>query len=342
MQFRAAVLTTLAITLLACAASITRAQGHTIRGKVRNSSGVNMSQITISLESGNGGLINQTVTNNEGDFFFGGLGDTSYVITISAPDYNPTSERVEFVRNIAASDPGETRTVEIALTPKVGARVAPARVVFAQNVPQAAREAFEQGAKLSKGGHSKEAVTSLEQAIELFPDYFEAHFLFASELVKQGKLGEAIKQLNEAQRINPKDDRVWHVFGMVLTLQRKYAVAARVFAEAAQLNPLDPQHPLMRATVLLDHASTIDPAKSKAAAEDQDQTLRLAEESLKRASALSNGKLPAACLQMARLYEKRGEPTLAADQLEEYLSMDPDAKDTVGIRAAIKKLRGQR
>jgi hypothetical protein len=45
---------------------------------------------------------------------------------------------------------------------------------------------------------------------------------------------------------------------------------------------------------------------------------------------------------MARVYEKRGEPIRAADQLEEYLSMNPGAKDTSGIRAAIRKLRGQR
>jgi Tfp pilus assembly protein PilF len=323
-------------------ASLAHAQGHMIRGKVRNASGVNMARITVSLETGNGALINQTVTNNEGDFFFGGLGETSYAIAVASPDYNPALERVEFVRSVSANEAGETRTIEITLTPKPGVRIAPSGVIFAQHVPKAALEAFEKSVKLSKGGHSNEAVTALEQAIELFPDYFDAHFTLASELVKQGKLDEAIKQLNEAQRINPKDDRVWHVFGMVLAMQRKYAIAARVFAEAAQLNPLDPQHPLMRATVLLDHASTINPATSKAATEEQVQTLRLAEESLKRASSLGNGKLPAACLQMARLYEKRGEPTRAAEQLEEYLGLHPEVKDSAAIRAAIKRLRGQR
>jgi tetratricopeptide (TPR) repeat protein len=296
----------------------------------------------VSLESGNGALINQTVTNNEGDFFFGGLGETSYAVTVTAPDYAPVIERVEFVRNASADEAGETRTIEMTLTPKSGVRIAPATVIFAQDVPQAALASFEKGARLSKGGQSNEAITSLEQALELFPDYFDAHFVLASELVKQGKLDAAIKQLNEAQRINPKDDRVWHVFGMVLAMQHKYAIAARVFAEAAQLNPLDPQHPLMRATVLLDHASTINPATSKAATDEQNQSLRLAEESLKRASSLGNGKMPAAYLQMARLYEKRGEPTRAAEQLEEYLGLHPDVKDTGAIRAAIKKLRSQR
>ncbi|HEY0100576.1 MAG TPA: carboxypeptidase-like regulatory domain-containing protein, partial [Pyrinomonadaceae bacterium] len=95
----------------AAATSAHAPQGHTIRGKVRSSAGFNVPRVTVNLESGGGALIDQTVTNNEGDFFFGGLDNTSYQITVSAPDYNPASERVEFVRNVGASEPGETRTV---------------------------------------------------------------------------------------------------------------------------------------------------------------------------------------------------------------------------------------
>src|SRR6266545_5327205 len=152
MKFRALVLTSFVIAVLACTASIARAQGHTIRGKVRNSSGVNMSQVTISLESGNGGLINQTVTNNEGDFFFAGLGDTSYMITISAPDYSPVSERVEFVRQVNANDPGEIRTIEIILVPTDRPRAPRPSVKFVQNIPKAALDAFEQAKKFAADG----------------------------------------------------------------------------------------------------------------------------------------------------------------------------------------------
>lgn len=337
MKFRATVLTTLAIALLACAAPTARAQGHTIRGKVRNSSGVNMPQITISLESGNGGLINQTVTNNEGDFFFGGLGDTSYIITISAPDCDPISERVEFVRNIAPSDPGETRTVEITLVKK-SFRAPRAGFTFVQNVPKPALDAFEQAMKLLGSGRAPEAQAALESAIKIFPDYFDARFVLASELAKQGKLDDAIKQLNEAQRINPKDDRVWYAFGRALVQQGKYAVAARVFAEAANLNPLEAQYPLMQGTALIDQGSAID-AKTQQATDARAYFFAEAEKALMRAYEGSDKKLSAVHLQLARLYEKRGDRARAADELERYLKKSPNEKNSASIRDAIKTLR---
>jgi len=342
MKLRATVLTTLAITLLACAASIARAQGHTIRGKVRNSSGVNMPQITISLESSNGGLINQTVTNNEGDFFFGGLGDTSYVITISAPDYDPISERVEFVRNIAPSDPGEMRTVEITLVEK-SFRSPRAGLTFVQNVPKAAQTSYESALKLSKQGSKKEdAIAALQEAIRIFPDYFNAHFALGSELMKAGKHGEAIAQLDEARRINPRDDRTYELFGLVLMQQKKYAVAAAVFAEASRLNALNPQYPLMRGIALIEHASSISPSASKSLAAERSNALSDAEKNLARAYELSNRRLGIVHLHLARVYEKEGDRSRAAGELEKYLKENPNAENAGAIRDGIKKLRSQK
>lgn len=339
MKIRVTILTAIALTVLASAAPVVRAQGHIIRGKVRNSSGVNLPQITISLESGNGGLINQTVTNNEGDFSFGGLSDTSYIITVSAPDYNPISERVEFVRHIAPQDPGETRTVEITLIQK-NSRLPRAGLIFVQNVPKSARDAFEQAMRLLDSGRTQEAQTALESAITIFPDYCDAHFVLASELAKQGKLDDAIKHLNEAQRVNPKDDRIWYAFGKALMQQRKYAVAARVFAEAANLNPLEPQYPLMQGTALIDQASAID-ATRREATDARAYFFAEAEKALLRAYERSDKKLAAVHLQLARLYEKRGDRVRAADELEQFLRQSPDAKNADAIREAIKTLRSR-
>jgi tetratricopeptide (TPR) repeat protein len=339
MKIRATALTTLVIALLAYAAPSARAQGHTIRGKVRSSSGVNLPQITISLESGNGGLINQTVTNNEGDFSFGGLGESSYILTVSAPEYNPVSERVEFVRHISSQDPGETRTVEISLVRKTS-RSPRAGLLFVQNVPKPARDAFEQATKLIENGRAQEAQTALESAIRTFPDYCDAHFVLAGELAKQGKLDEAIKHLNEAQRVNPKDDRIWYAFGKALMQQHKYSVAARVFAEAANLNPLEPQYPLMQGTALIDQADEID-ATTREATDARAYFFTEAEKVLLKAYERSDKKLTAVHLQLARLYEKRGDRSRAAGELEEYLRKTPDARNADAIRDAIKKLRSR-
>jgi tetratricopeptide (TPR) repeat protein len=320
-------------------ASSAAAQGHTIRGKVRNSAGVNMPRVTVSLESGNGAMINQTVTNNEGDFAFTGLSDNSYVLTVSPPDYNPASERVDFVRSINSNDPGEMRTVEITLVGKAGAAYTRGTVRFVQNVPKEAGDNYVLGMTSLKEGRPKEGVEFLQKAISVFPDYFDARFALANELILEEKFTAAIAHLDEARRINPKDDRIFQAFGMIMMQQQKFAVAARIFAEASRLNPRELSYLVHQGTALIEQASRIDPIKSTVAADERNYAFSEAEKVLARAYDLSGKKLATVHLQLARLYEKRGDPGRAASELEQYLRQAPDDKKADQILAAIKKLR---
>ena len=322
---------------LLCAAEA-RAQGHTIRGKVRNAAGANVGRVTVTLEQ-NGAMINQTVANNEGDFFFSGLGDTSYTVVINAPDYMPASESVRFVKTTAPDQPGEMQTVEIILMAKGGVRPPRAGLNFVQNVPEAARQAFEAGIRHQQANRTAEAAAAYENAIKLFPDYFDARFVFANHLIAQNKLDAAIQHLDVARRVNERDDRVWHSFGIVLMRQGKYVVAARVFAEAARLNPSDAQYLLSQAGALIDHAATIDPKKSQAAANERGVALAEAEKALDAAARIGGGKLADVHRQRARLYERKGDRARAADELEQFLKKSPGIKNAPAIREAIKTLR---
>jgi tetratricopeptide (TPR) repeat protein len=325
------------IIVLSCSASLF-AQGNTIRGKVRNAAGLNVSRSTVTLER-NGAMVEQTVTNNEGDFNFSGLTETSYTVVVTAVDYNPASESVEFVRSAGADQPGELRTVEVTLTFKEPVRPPRAGINFLQNVPAPARAAFETGLKHSRENRRAEAIASYREAIKLFPDYFNANLTLAAELAKQGDLQGAISNLETARRVNPKDDRVYDLFARVMMQQRKYAVAARIYAEAARLAPSELQYLLAQGTALIEQASLIEPStKSTAALEERSFALIEAErillESLKR-----NEKLADSHLQLARVYEKRGEPARAATELEKYLRKTPNAKNAEQIKQAIKTLK---
>jgi Tfp pilus assembly protein FimV len=121
--------------------------------------------------------------------------------------------------------------------------------------------------------------------------------------------------------------------------QGKFAVAAAVFAEASRLSALDPQYPLMRGMALIEQASSINTSQSKQAENDRVATFNDAETSLKHAYELSGKKLAAAHLQLARVYEKRGQRDRAASELEQYLREAPDVTNADAIRQAIKKLR---
>jgi len=338
MKIRAIFIAALFVSFLVCVDNA-RAQGHVIRGKVRNAAGVTMARISVTLER-NGAMVDQTVTNNEGDFTFSGLTDTGYTVVVAATDYLPVSTSVEFVRATASEQPGETRTVEITLTAKVGVRPPRPGLSFVQDIPPPALAAFESGLKLAREKRDAEAIASYENALKIFPDYFNARFVLANELARQGKFAEAIKHLEEARRVNPKDDRVYDLFARMMMQQRKYAVAARIYAEAARLNAAEPQYQLSEATALVEQASTIDQTKSPTDAEQRLFALTEAEKILTQLSR-QDGKLADVHLQLARVYEKKGERARAAEELEQYLRKAPTAKNAEAVRQAIKSLKKQ-
>ena len=327
------------VIVLFCSAPLL-AQGHTIRGKVRNAAGVNVARSPVTLER-NGAMVEQTVTNNEGDFTFSGLTDTSYTILVNSVDYNPASESVEFIRFAASDQPGELRTVEITLTFKEPVRPPRAGINFVQNVPPPALAAFETGLKHSRENRPLEAIASYREAIKLFPTYFNANLNLASELAKQGKLEEAITSLEAARAVNPKDDRVYDLFARVMMQQRKYSVAARIYAEAARLNPSESQYLLAQATALIEQVAMLDSAvQPPAVADERSFALSEAEKILLQVIK-QNQKLADVHLQLARVYEKKGDRGKAATELERYLQKAPNAKNADKIKAAIKTLRGK-
>jgi tetratricopeptide (TPR) repeat protein len=324
------------------AASHARAQqGHSIRGKVRDASGNGVPRVIVELQAGTGATVGQTNTNNEGDFFFAGLVESSYTVVVRSPDHNPVSETVEFTRRVDENTPGELRTVEMTITPRAGLtpRPAPGRVAVAQAVPARAREAFDRGMKLAREGKAQEAELAVREAVGLFPDYFDARFWLANELIRTNRLDDAVQQLEVARRVSPKDGRIYLSFGQLLMLKRNFAVAAAVFAEAARLSPADPQGFMQRGTALVEYASRIDPSASTKAAAERRAALDDAEKSLTQAYRLSGKRLSAVHLQLARVYEKRGEPARAADELEQYLGENPSAANAPAIRGAVKTLR---
>ena len=212
-----------------------------------------------------------------------------------------------------------------------------AGINFVQDIPPQAKAAFETGLKLARENRIPEAIAAYQDAIKIFPTYFNAHLILASELAKQNKLQDAISSLDAARSVNPKDDRVYDLFARVMMQQRKFSVAARIYAEAARLNPAEPQYQISQAIALIEQAGLIDVGQ-KSADEDRRFALDEAERILLQALK-QNDRLADAHLQLARVYERKGQKKQAADQLELYLRKSPGAKNADQIKLAIKTLR---
>lgn len=319
-------------------------QERSIRGRVHNSAGVNAAWIIVRLLTSNSQPVTLAVTSNTGEFLFSNLKETSYLIVVAAPGYQAATEKINFAGRGSSVSANGVRTLEITLRPDSSvATAARSRPAFTQNVPKAARDAFERAIKLGKAGRKQVANTMLQEAIRIYPEYFDAHFALGNELMKAGRIADAILELEQASLINPSDDRVYQTFGVLLIKQGKYEVAAAVFAEAARLNPVEPLHPLMRAEALIDFASAIDTSVSEsavAAIEVRNDALNEAERNLNLVQDKSDKQLAAAVhFQLARVYQRRGERERAAAELDQYLLANPTVKNADEIRDVIRKLR---
>lgn len=316
------VVATTCVLLLASATSGQSGAGNTIIGKVRTQSGHPVADVLVELQTGTGALVTQTFTSNEGDFAFSGLEGASFVLTVNDPDHQPFAERVELTRS-GTGRPGEMVRIDIVLTPRGRAATPRGGTVFHQDVPESALNAYRRGLRLLAEHKSDDGIAALNEAVRIMPAYFDAHLALGLELFRLHRYDDAIRELEKARVANSTDSRLYHTFGLVLFEQKKYAIAARVFAEAARLNPANAEARLMRGAALIEIGS-----------------LNEAEASIKAADNISAHKLAIVHLHLARVYEKRGQRSLAADELEAYLRMQPRRPDNeLAIRAAIKKLR---
>ena len=305
--------------------------GNVLEGKVITPSGMQpTSPVRVKLTF-NGRAIHETFTDLSGRFSFPGLSRGTYQLTADGDGL--TFETTTVYADVSAFGPSaQSFTQDIQLRPILHKPNTQPGVVnaFSQNVPSAARNALEAGLKLTEQGKIQPAIENMRKAIEIFPDYFDAHLQLGNTFLKTDQLQEAIAELDKARLINPNDERAYQSFGLLLMRQRNYAVAVAVFAEAARLNPANPMNAVMRATALIHQAAGSE--------EDRSHLLSRAEIALTQALSLSENKLKPDSMTMALFYELKGEPERAAAELESYLKKTPP-KNPAPIQNEIKRLR---
>jgi tetratricopeptide (TPR) repeat protein len=323
----------LAIVLLS--ALTASAQNNMIRGKVRASNGTTVNNAIVELKVGGGGMISQTVTRNDGDFAFSNLTPGEYEVAVTLAGYEPTTQLVRFSLNDRMNF-WEVLNVEVTIRPKANANVSPPGTHFAQDVPKAAREAYEKGMAKLREGKSDEGVALLREATASFNDYFDAHFAMGRELFRVGRDNDALEELERARQINDRQNAVYYMFGLVMLKQKKFAIAEYGFREAARLDSNHPLTHFYRGVALIElSAQTSDVKQSATDLNDAEKELGMAWE-------MSEGRLNDVYFQRARIYERRGNKGAAARELESYLKAEPEAKNAAMIRAAIARLRGDK
>lgn|SRR5215213_733696 len=321
----------LALLLFLSSFSLAVAQSaNVLEGKVITPSGTQPNTPVRVKLTFNGRPIHETFTDLSGRFSFPGLARGRYQLL--AEGDGRTFETTTVSADVAAFGGPQTFTQDIQLQPIRHKPAAQPGVVnaFNQNVPPGAKQALDAGLKLAEEGKTEAAIENMRKAVQIFPEYFDAHLQLGNTFLKTDQLQEAITELDKARLINPNDERAYQSFGLLLMKQRNYAVAVSIFAEAARLNPENPMNAVMRATALIHQAASSE--------EDRSYRLSRAEIALSQASSLSENKLKPDSMTMALFYELKGEPERAAAELESYLKKTP-LKNPAPIQNEIKRLR---
>lgn len=200
-----------------------------------------------------------------------------------------------------------------------------AGAVFVQEVPEPARKEFERGAGLlQKPEQRKEGVETLKKAIEIFPAYFEALEMLGTEYVKQKEYEQAIPVLAKAIDVNK---RAYHSLNSLSVAQynlKQLPEAVDTMRRAITLNQKSVNANLWFG-MLLRESGKLDEAETY----------------LKEADKLSASKSADAHWQLALLFNQLKRYNQAANELELFLKVAPEARDTELIKKLIQRLRQQ-
>ena len=298
---------------------------NTISGHVSNDQHVPLANLRVELLNEVDTVISTVKTDGSGLFVFRKLSDGTFEVRVqtSGTNYASQTKRVDLARPTGFGV--ATEEVDFVLSPIKSnpGGVAKPGVIFVQEVPEAARKQYQKAIDLlDKSNRRQEAFAALKSAVEIFPQYFDALELLGTEQVKDQQYEAAIPVLTKALEVNSKAYASCFALGVAQYHMKQVPMAIESFRRALLLNEKSINANLWLGIAL----------RQTTRPED-------AEAYLKRADVLAESKLPDAHWQLALLFNQLKRYKEAADELEIFLKVEPDARDAEQIKKLIQRLR---
>ena len=299
---------------------------NSISGHVTNDQHAPVADIRVELLNEVDSVIRTVKTDGSGLFVFRKLSDGTFQVRVqtSGTNYVSQTKRVDLARPHGFGATSEELDFVLTANRNTSSTAKPG-VVFVQEVPEGARKQFQRASELlDKSNRRQEALAALQSAIQIFPQYFDALEMLGSEQVKDQQYEAAVPVLTKALEVN----------------SRAYASCFALGVAQYHLKQLQPAIESLRRAVLLNEKS-VNANLWLGIALRQTSRPEEAEAFLKRADALAESKLPDAHWQLALLFNQLKRYTEAADELEIFLKLQPDARDAELIKKLIQRLRQQ-
>jgi Tfp pilus assembly protein PilF len=306
---------------------------HTIQGRVYLPNGRALdTSIVVKLESTNHST-QSVYTDRNGAFSFRALSPGNYSVVVNAGESFLTA-REYFTIDPEIAMPGRPRIVTV---PKVFN--APIYLQFKPNVahknevlnaklasvPKEAIEHCQKGMELERAGKTSEAIKEFRQAIAIYPQFAIPYTELGKIYIRSGKIDEAVRELSLAIRFDPTDFESRLNYGIALFGRRDLQDAEKELRGAAELDKtaVTPHYYLGLLFV-------------------QNRNLDDAQKSMETARLLKGEKeFPLVHKYLGGIYWGKKQYLQAADELEKYVTLVPDAKDADQTRKTILDLRSR-
>jgi Tfp pilus assembly protein PilF len=314
----------LALVLILILPSLAHAQ-HALQGKVELPNGAvpsNSVKVTLTF---NGMRVYETFTDLSGRFSFSGLRRGTYQLTAEGDGQTFETTRVD--TDVYGSSP-QIFTQNIQLRIKAGKTTLPAAVASVEaldaNMPARAREEYDKGVKDSGNNKPESAIKHFQEAITAYPQFYSAHVAIAEQYAKLKRDEEAAQSYRKAIEMKPDRAPAYVGLGVMLVKQKKYGEAIT---------------PLRRSLEIEKLSST--PYLFLGLSEMMTGDYQASESNLLRAHEI--GKPVLARIYLANLYDLKGEPERAIEQLKAFLKESPNLPEErqTEIQQVIEKLRKQ-
>lgn len=256
-------------------------------------------------------------TDNNGTFEFTRLTPGRYQVVVDADPrlFETSTESIEIVRGMVAVINIALKEKARAGQPKVGAVSA---AELDSNVPAKARKEFERAGDASKNGKTEEAITHLQNAIAIYPQYLKAHNDLGAQLLELNRLDEAEKELRFALSIDPEAFNPTLNLGIVLLKKHEIQSAIGVLQQAASMQSQSPVARFFYGLALI-------------GASDGER----AEKEFIAAYTLGGDQYAEALFQLGRVYMDRGDRSRARQYLERYVRVAPQASNSAEAKKLI-------
>lgn len=295
-----------------------------IEGQVYDQSRAPVSDVYVELLNEVDSLIGRTRTNTLGRFSFLGVPAGHFTVKVLPLGKNllEQSQDIEINNQLSRSD-----TVFVDFYLKSNKRASEVlqetspEAVFVQDIPKEALRLYKEGVgDLEK--NQAEGLAKIEEAIKIFPDYFEALSRSGKEYVALKNYSKAYPYLLKAIDVNPRSFSSYYSLSYAFYQLGELPAALEAAKACIFINADSLNSQLLYGTILRIDGKYQD-----------------SEKALLKAKSLAKKPNAEIHWQLSLLFNKLKRNTEAADELEIYLKIFPDSPDKKKVQDLISKLR---